>query len=286
MYYQKIALAVSVCALVSALYGAAPRWTAEAREAIRHTFSRDAAIDVDNINGTIEIIGDNGTTMRVEGEKIIRAEDQMELDRAKREVTLDINEKDGVAQLYVNGPFRHHDGGGNDHGFHEREDRHYEVTYNLTVHVPHATELRLRDVNGTIRAGQTSGKFGISGVNGAVTMNSVAGTGSVRTVNGEINATFTESPKAPLEFKTVNGKIDTTFPGSLAADIRVKTLNGGAFTDFEAANLPDETTAKSGNRGNVFRLDKSKHLRIGNGGPELSFETVNGSISIRKGTAQ
>ena len=60
------------------------------------------------------------------------------------------------------------------------------MTYNLTVHVPHSTELRLRDMNGGIRAGQTSGKFDINNVNGPVNMNSVAGTGSVRTVNGEI----------------------------------------------------------------------------------------------------
>lgn len=282
MYYQKIALAVSVCALVSALHGADRHWTMEAKEAIHHTFSKDKTIDVDNINGTIEIIGDDGNSMRVEGEKIIRAEDQAELDRAKREVTLDINEKDGVAQLYVNGPFRHNNRGSDDHGFHDHEDRRYEVTYNLTVHVPHATELRLRDVNGTIRAGQTSGKFDINAVNGTVTMNSVAGTGSVRTVNGEINATFTESPKAPVMFKTVNGKIDTTFPPSLAADVRVKTLNGPAFTDFEATNLPSDATAQRQGGRNVFRVEKSKYLRIGNGGPELSFETVNGSISIRK----
>lgn len=286
MYYQKIALAVSVCALVSTLHGASQRWTQEAKEAIHHTFSRDSTIDVDNINGTIEIIGDDGNTMRVEGEKIIRAEDQAEIDRAKREVTLDINEKDGVAQLYVNGPFRHHDRGSDDHGFHDHEDRHYEVTYNLTVHVPRATELRLHDVNGAIRAGQTRGKFDINDVNGSVNLDSVSGSGSVRTVNGALQATFTESPKAPIDFRTVNGKIDTTFPASLAADVKLKTLNGAAFTDFDATNLAQDASTQLRNGRNVFRVDKSKHLRIGNGGPELSFETVNGSISIRKGTGK
>ena len=287
MYYQKIALVVSVCALVSALHGASQRWTQEVKEAIHHTFSHDNTIDVDNINGTIEIIGDDGTTMRVEGEKIIRAEDQAEIDRAKREVTLDINEKDGVAQLYVNGPFRDRGHASSDHSFHDHEDRHYEVTYNLTVHVPHATELRLRDVNGAIRAGQTRGKFEINDVNGTVNLDSVSGSGNVRTVNGALQATFTESPKTPIDFRTVNGKIDTTFPASLAADVRVKTLNGPAFTDFEATNLAqDDPTMQLRNGRSVFRMDKSKHLRIGAGGPELSFETVNGSISIRKGTGK
>ncbi len=51
-------------------------------------------------------MGDNANTIRVEGERITHAEDQQAVDRAKHDVKLDVNEKDGVAQLYVNGPFR------------------------------------------------------------------------------------------------------------------------------------------------------------------------------------
>jgi hypothetical protein len=283
MYYQKIALVVAACALVSA----ADRWTVEAKEAIHHTFSKDTTINVDNINGTIEIIGDNGTTMRVEGEKIIRAEDQAELERAKREVTLDINEKDGVAQLYVNGPFRGHDHASDDHGFHDNTDRHYEVTYNLTVHVPHATELRLRSVNGAIKSEQTTGKFDVHGVNGSVNMNSMAGSGSVHTVNGGVTVSFAENPKAPSEFQTVNGRIEATFMPNLSANVHVKTVNGGAFTDFDGTSLAAEPATPDRRNGRtVIRADRATHLRIGNGGPELNFQTVNGSISIRKGTAK
>src|ERR1700679_4257217 len=102
MYYQKIALAISVFALAATAVNASHRdWTSEAREPIHHTFSNDKTLDVDDIDGAIEVIGDAGNTIRVEGEKIIRAANAQELERAKKEVKLDIDEMGGVAQLYV-----------------------------------------------------------------------------------------------------------------------------------------------------------------------------------------
>ena len=163
MYYEKIALAIGVCVLAATVSAARRDWNTEAREPVHHVFNADNALDVDNINGLIEIIGDTGNTIRVEGEKIIRAVDQKEVDRAKREVTLDINEKDGVAQLYVNGPFRDNGHSSQDHGFHEHGDREYEVTYNFTIHVPRSTGLQLRTVNGPVKTAQTDGKFDVRG---------------------------------------------------------------------------------------------------------------------------
>lgn len=218
----------------------------------------------------------------MEGEKIVRADDKDELDRAKREVTLDINEKNGVVRLYVNGPFRG-PGQSGDHGFHDR-DGHYEVIYNLTVHVPRQTELRLRDVNGSVRAERTTGKFDVRDVNGSMTMTSMGGTGNARTVNGSLTLSFTESPGAPDDFSTVNGRIEATFPPSLRADLRLKTVNGSAYTDFDGTALATPATADKRDGMTIYRPKGSAHLRVGGGGPELSFSTVNGSIGIRKGT--
>ncbi|HVV47429.1 MAG TPA: hypothetical protein VHC72_19600 [Bryobacteraceae bacterium] len=292
MYYQKIALGVAACALVSTLLDSTPlnaarhNWTAEAREPFQHTFSNDKTLDVDNIDGAIQVIGDNGSTIRVEGEKIIRALDQQALDRAKREVQLDVNEKDGVAQLYVNGPFRNNGRSSSDHGFHVHFDgQEYEVTYNFTVHVPRETALQLRTVNGEVKTGDTRGRFDIHDVNGSITMTGLAGSGTLRTVNGPTTVSFREIPRAACEFHTVNGPIDASFPPNLAADLRIKTLNGQAYTDFEAAAPPSAaaTTSRSRNGRFVYKSDRHTDVRIGAGGPQLSFETVNGDIRIRKG---
>jgi hypothetical protein len=285
MFYQKIAIAITACALAGTILDASRRdWKTEAREPIRHTFTNDKSLDVDNVDGTIQVIGDNGNTIRVEGEKVIHAADKQALDRARREVTLDVNEKGGVAQLYVNGPFRNSNHSSEDHGFHLHFDEHdYEVSYNFTIHVPRETELRLRTVNGDVKTEQTSGKFDIHGVNGPVSMTGAAGSGVVKTVNGRLDVSFRENPKAPTEFETVNGAIEASFAPNLSADLRFKTLNGSAYTDFEATALAD--TAGSAERRNgkfVYKSNRRSSVRIGSGGPELNFQTLNGDIRIRK----
>ncbi len=259
----------------------------EAKEPVKHTFAAGAnTLDVDNVNGSVTVIGDSGNTIRVEGEKIIRASDKQELDRGKKEVTLDLNEKDGVAQVYVNGPFRN--GGdrnrnNDNHSFHDRERRNYEVIYNLTIHVPKANALQLRSVNGAVKAEEVMGKMEVRTVNGSVTLTNMGGAGKVETVNGKMTATFRQNPTADSSFKTVNGKIDVTFQPNLTANLRVKTFNGSAYTDFETTAVANQAPATENHNGRrVIRMGDSRVLRVGNGGPELSFETLNGGIEIHK----
>ena len=254
----------------------------EEREKVQRTLSGASTVDVNNVNGFIHVTGDSGNTVRLDAEKIMRARDSEEMARAKREVTLDINEKDGIAQFYVNGPFRDHDHASSYHGFHENESRHYDVTYNLTIRVPRTLGLTLRTVNGEVLCADTSGKFEVNGVNGSITMNGIAGSGSVRTVNGPTTVSFRENPKAESEFHSLNGKVEVTFQPDLSADMRVKTFNGAAYTDFESTALASTASAaQNGNRW-VYRKNQFSNLRVGKGGPELTFETLNGDIRIRK----
>jgi len=254
----------------------------EQRETVQRTLSGATAVDANNVNGFIHVTGDSGNTVRLEAEKIMRARDSEEMERAKREVTLDINQKDGIAQFYVNGPFRDHDHASSYHGFHERESRHYEVTYNLTIRVPRAIELILKTVNGEVTCADTSGKFEVNGVNGSITMNDIAGSGSVRTVNGRTTVSFRENPKAESEFHSLNGKVEVTFQPNLSADMRVKTFNGSAYTDFESTALAAQASAAQNGTKWVYRKNQFANLRVGKGGPELTFETLNGDIRIRK----
>jgi hypothetical protein len=255
----------------------------EEREVFHHTFSNDAALDVDAVSGSINVLGDGGNTIRVDGEKVIRAADQEEVQRAKREVVLDINEKNGIAQLYVNGPFRDNDHTSDNHGFHDHRDREYEVAYNFTIHVPRATELTLHTVNGDESVQDTTGKFHVKGLNGKITMTNIAGSGTADTLNGSTVITFRENPKADCFFKSFNGKVDVGFQPGLSANVSVKTFNGAPYTDFDAtalASTPEPGELKNGKF--VFKSNRSSNLRIGSGGPELKFETFNGNIQIRK----
>lgn len=280
MWKYVFTCAVGACGLAYSV-----EYKVERRETIHHVFTKDSGLDVDNVNGFVSVIGDSESTIRVDGEKIVRAADDAEAERGKREVTLDINEKDGIAQLYVNGPFRDNGHASENHGFHERGDRHYEVIYNLTIHAPRATALSLRTVNGAVTAENTSGKFDVHAVNGAVTLTGVAGAGIVSAVNGAIQAAFRENPKSDSSFKTVNGRIAVALQPALAADLKVKTMNGHVYTDFDLTPLAAGAGAGERKDGRfVFKSGGSQSFRAGAGGPELSFETVNGEIRIQKQT--
>ncbi|MDQ1471910.1 MAG: hypothetical protein QOJ99_3390 [Bryobacterales bacterium] len=275
-----ISVAISVFTLAAA---SRSDYKVEEREAIRHIFAKDTTLDIDSVTGSIMVTGDNGNTIRVEGEKVIRAIGQGELQRAKREVVLDVNERDGIAQLYVNGPFRVNNHSSENHGFHDHREREYEVSYNFVVHVPRATELRLHTVNGDVKADDTAGKFEIRNINGGITMNNIAGSGSADALNGATVVKFRENPKANSFFKSFNGRVDVTFQPALSADLRLKTFNGHAYTDFDVTALP--TPAEPAERKNgkfVYKSDKFSMMRVGSGGPELKFETFNGDIHIQK----
>ncbi len=169
---------------VSQLPGARSRhddYKLEDREPVSHTFTGDKTIDVDLVNGSVNVIGDGGSTIRVEGERVIHAANQEQMARAKKDDVLDMNEKNGVAQLYENGPFRNNNNhSSDDHGFHDNSERQYEVAWNLTVHVPRETALRLRSVNGGVTAQDTSGTFDVRSVNGPLVMTNIAGSGTAR----------------------------------------------------------------------------------------------------------
>ncbi|HVW07927.1 MAG TPA: hypothetical protein VHC90_05065 [Bryobacteraceae bacterium] len=274
---------VGLLCMAVALMAARRDYDLEDRSTVNHTFSGDKTFDVDLINGSIDVTGDGSNTIRVTGERIIRAASRDQIDRAKRDDVLDMNEKEGTAQIYENGPFRDGNNHTSDnHGFHERNDHEYEVTWNLTVHVPREMALHLRSVNGHIDAHDTSGAYDIRAVNGPINLTGIAGSGNISTVNGPNTITFRENPKSDSVFTSVNGKVDVAFQPNLSADFNLKTVNGGMFTDFESTMLASTGKAEQENGKFVYRRRGESDIRVGSGGPKIRIETVNGSIQIRK----
>ena len=72
----------------------------------------DRILDVDNVWGSIDVVGADTTQVQVVIKKTIRAETKEALEKAKREVTLDAARDDTSVRLYVNGPFRCHNNDG------------------------------------------------------------------------------------------------------------------------------------------------------------------------------
>jgi len=104
----------------------------------------------------------------------------------------------------------------------------------------------------------------------------------VKTVNGKITGVFNGNPAKGSSFETVNGTIDVAFQPGLNADVRLSSMHGDVFTDFDVQALASPVSVERSENGQRFRLDRNHKVRIGGGGIEHSFKTLNGTIKIRK----
>jgi hypothetical protein len=242
-------------------------------------------LDVRNISGSIHVEGTADAAVQMSIRKEIRAETRDDLAEAQRDVRLDF--RDGAARVEATVTDRRGQVCGepsNDRG--DRWDRvRYHVRFDFTIRVPRDVALRLCTINGgDVIVTGTQGDFTVDNVNGLIDMKDVAGSGRAHTVNGPVSVSFTANPKQPSSFKSVNGNIDVSFREGLSADLAMKTFNGGLFTDFDVQPLAG-TVAAVGERRNgrfVHRANEFTRVRVGNGGPELTFETLNGNVRARR----
>jgi DUF4097 and DUF4098 domain-containing protein YvlB len=114
-------------------------------------------------------------------------------------------------------------------------------------------------------------------------MSGIAGAGDAHTVNGAISVEFSRNPSRSCTFKTVNGALDAKFQRGLSADLLFKTFNGQIYSDFDVSPLPvpaGETEHKDGMF--VYRSNGRSGARAGLGGPQISFDTLNGGIRLHE----
>jgi hypothetical protein len=260
-------------------------WRVKDQEAIKRSFdvtsgSGPAKLLVDNISGFVHVTGYSGREVQVSVQKHIGADSNEAMAEAKRDVKLDMSQQGNYVRLYVDGPFRDRNGvnyrGDNYYG--------YRVILDYEIQVPAATELILKTINnGEIEVKKTTGDFEIDGLNGGIDMEEISGSGKIRTLNGPVKVAFSRNPTKNVEFRTLNGKMDVYFQPGLNADLNFHTLNGGIYSDFDITTRPSRTSASGENVNGkfVYRSDRrSMEARAGSGGPELSFNALNGTIRL------
>jgi hypothetical protein len=254
----------------------------QAQETIQKSFSMAGAthksLEVDNVWGSIEVVGTNSDQVQLTVNKSTRAKSKDKLEQASKEVTLDISEQPGSLKLYVNGPFRCHC----DDGCGHRDFEGYVVKMDFKLHVPRDIDVKVKTVNeGRVVVRDINGNFLVRNVNGDVEMNNIAGSGTARTVNGPVKVSFRQNPQEASDFQTVNGNVELGFAQSLAADFRFKTFNGGIYSDFPVTALPVRAAQEERHGAKfVFRADRYTGVRVGSGGPEIKVENLNGDIRI------
>jgi hypothetical protein len=159
----------------------------------------------------------------------------------------------------------------------------------LTIQAPANTSLQLTTMTGgSIDVTGTNGDHEINNMNGPIKLTNVSGSVVAHTMNGTITASLDHiTNDKPMSFTSLNGRIDVTIPGDTKARLRLKTDNGSIYSDFDVKLEPDankpvvEDSRAQGGKYKI-KVDRTVTGTINGGGPEYTFQTMNGNILIHK----
>ncbi|WP_375437956.1 hypothetical protein [uncultured Hymenobacter sp.] len=236
-----------------------------------------------NIDGAVSVQGYAGNKLVIEVTKTIRADDAQTLEVGKKEAQLDFIQRNDSIVAYMKAPF---DSRPRRNQNINHQDIEYRYTFDYVVKVPYQMNLHVSTINnGAVLVQDVTGKMNAYNINGAVTLRNIKGTTKARTINGNLEATYAANPPGPSSYNTINGQIKVTYPADLSADIHFKAMHGELYTDFpNAETLPVQVTQnkQSAGSGTQYKLTKDTVVRIGKGGKDFRFETLNGSVTIKQ----
>jgi DUF4097 and DUF4098 domain-containing protein YvlB len=225
---------------------------------------------LDNVNGQVTVVTWKENKVEIKAVKVAR-DDEKDL----KDVEIRVDESAGAVAVKAIWPKGRHD-------FHVRVD--------FDVKVPEGVNLKkVGTVNGNVEASGVFASAELETTNGTVAADGVKGPLDVSTTNGEIKVARHEGRlraettnggirleklvfKDGIQAETTNGSITLAIeaPEQINATLRAETTNGHISVDFPVT---------------LKNLRQSRRLieaQIGQGGPEISLHTTNGSITITK----
>lgn len=146
-----------------------------------------------------------------------------------------------------------------------------DVSVTFTVQIPAGVKFVGRTVNGGVSTDRLGGDADVATVNGEVRV-VAAGVVRAQTVNGSVDVSMGKADwRGTISLGTVNGGIRVVLPAGVNAEVSGKTVNGSITSEF-----PLTIQGRFGPR--------SVHGTIGAGGRRLDLETVNGDITLARGS--
>jgi hypothetical protein len=253
---------ILMAAAILATAVAAPALAAEDVFHWRGKVAPGAAVEVKGVNGGITATGTDGAEVEVEAVKKGRRSNPAD-------VKIEVVEHDGgvtICAVYPSegAPNECRPGEGG-----RMKVRDNDVNVKFSVKVPAGVRFVGRTVNGGITATGIKADAEARTVNGGVHLEA-SGTARAETVNGGITASLGRADwDGTLALKTVNGGIELGLPDGVSANVTARTVNGDIQTDFPL----------------TVQGKLSRHRLVGtlgSGGRELTLETVNGGIELKK----
>jgi len=251
--------------------------TRELAETIAVPANAPLVVIVKNVFGPIRVTGHDASSVEMRATETVRGDLQADIERAHGEMQLRTESEPGRVAFRVRPVDENRDG--QNWGWDG-----YTLEYDIEVRVPRDASVEIATVNdGDVIVEGVNGMFALKNVNGAVKLVGAGGSGTIKTVNGDVEATFARAPAEASSFHTVNGELDVTFPANLSAELSFRTMQGDVFTDFDVESLSAEPPDVRRDRGRfVMNTNRASAFRVGTGGQKHSFNTLNGDIFVRK----
>ncbi|WP_323757856.1 DUF4097 family beta strand repeat-containing protein [Roseivirga sp.] len=226
-------------------------------------------LQVESHNGTVKVSAYSGPTVKV---KMIKYSKKVERESGENGMRLlssggfnvQAEERNNIVKVETE-------------GWNNRVDFEIQVPTNFSLDIKTYN-------NGGIEIEGVNGEHSVESYNGPITLNNVSGSASASTYNGAVKATFKAvTANAPMIFTTYNGDVDLTVPAGTKFSTKMKTSRD-IFTDFENFAL-QKTTPQKSKEANGYKVKYEDWVegKLNGGGAEVTMETRNGNIYIRKG---
>ena len=213
----------------------------------------NGAVTLKNGNGRIEVIGNDGSSVNIVAERIVKAsteaaaKEQLTLLEMKEDVTDDrVSIDSSVKGLTINVSRR--------------------INYKVTM--PKGASLALISSNGDILVTNVGGTFSAEASNGRITATGLQSGTKVTTTNGVIELAFDKVGDGGITAETTNGTITVAMPRTTNADLSARITNGAISNEGLDLKVSEQSRR---------RLDGT----LGTGGPSIRLEATNGAITIR-----
>jgi len=247
---------------------------------------RNITLVIDNLFGAVNVNSSSGSTLSCNILKTVEAETEADLAKGFSEINIDIIERNDSIIFHLTAPYIQDKWSGHGHnGRWIHGPKGYEFKFDYEVTLPKGCNLDVQTVDqGVLNIAGVEGVISASHVNGDLEIKGAKSIKRASTVNGDVNVFFKSTPDLDGHYSTINGTINLYCPHNLNASVTAKTMHGSLYSAFDFEEKKPELKRVVSSKGakTIYQVNETLGIEIGQNGPSLSFETLNGSIYLRK----
>ncbi|NQT34373.1 DUF4097 family beta strand repeat protein [bacterium] len=273
-----IALLLTLTALPAIAMSGVPDDAKASAENIFHQEESAAGIDkieIETINGSIEVTGYDGDQIIVDATYKVRGRDQDVCNELLEKVRIEVKINGEVLKIEPK----------------TKDKKGYSVSVHFEVKAPSHIALEAEIISGSIEVADINGGAELETINGDIECSNMTGEVSCETINGSIDF---KDVTEELNAETINGSISAENGSISPATIDFGTING--TINIKLQKTPDASLSASTMNGKVrikgvsnIELKKgarSFNATLGTGEGDYSLSTINGSILVEVEAAE